>query len=199
MIRRPPRSTLFPYTTLFRSVLPRPGKPKARTFSARSTKCPSSRVGSCRRILAGKCFSSRFPSVFPSGSRAALSSRCSLRSRRSCASLSHKCCTKRTYPQSSRSALAKVSSHRAAMVVRPKERNTTGNPLADTGHLRLRVEQRIVRTPLRLQFGHLELWPRGGQQNAPQLFHAPGGIGRAGKIHQHQFHVPRLNLTGQLE
>src|SRR5687768_18038852 len=24
MIRRPPRSTLFPYTTLFRSVLPRP-------------------------------------------------------------------------------------------------------------------------------------------------------------------------------
>src|SRR5437879_8825220 len=25
MIRRPPRSTLFPYTTLFRSVLPRPG------------------------------------------------------------------------------------------------------------------------------------------------------------------------------
>src|SRR5689334_23423378 len=25
MIRRPPRSTLFPYTTLFRSVPPRPG------------------------------------------------------------------------------------------------------------------------------------------------------------------------------
>src|SRR2546426_7229141 len=25
MIRRPPRSTLFPYTTLFRSRLPRPG------------------------------------------------------------------------------------------------------------------------------------------------------------------------------
>src|SRR5438876_8977294 len=25
MIRRPPRSTLFPYTTLFRSWLPRPG------------------------------------------------------------------------------------------------------------------------------------------------------------------------------
>src|SRR2546426_4163415 len=25
MIRRPPRSTLFPYTTLFRSSLPRPG------------------------------------------------------------------------------------------------------------------------------------------------------------------------------
>src|SRR2546426_5857094 len=28
MIRRPPRSTLFPYTTLFRSVLPRPGHPR---------------------------------------------------------------------------------------------------------------------------------------------------------------------------
>src|SRR3712207_7122486 len=26
MIRRPPRSTLFPYTTLFRSVLPRDGR-----------------------------------------------------------------------------------------------------------------------------------------------------------------------------
>src|SRR5579864_9615198 len=26
MIRRPPRSTLFPYTTLFRSVLPRHGR-----------------------------------------------------------------------------------------------------------------------------------------------------------------------------
>src|SRR3712207_7226709 len=26
MIRRPPRSTLFPYTTLFRSVLPRAGR-----------------------------------------------------------------------------------------------------------------------------------------------------------------------------
>src|SRR5437773_4936142 len=27
MIRRPPRSTLFPYTTLFRSVRRRPGRP----------------------------------------------------------------------------------------------------------------------------------------------------------------------------
>src|SRR3712207_7727674 len=27
MIRRPPRSTLFPYTTLFRSVLRRPARP----------------------------------------------------------------------------------------------------------------------------------------------------------------------------
>src|SRR5689334_24249744 len=28
MIRRPPRSTLFPYTTLFRSRAPRPGSPR---------------------------------------------------------------------------------------------------------------------------------------------------------------------------
>src|SRR2546422_11000538 len=29
MIRRPPRSTLFPYTTLFRSHVPRPGAARA--------------------------------------------------------------------------------------------------------------------------------------------------------------------------
>src|SRR3712207_8449092 len=29
MIRRPPRSTLFPYTTLFRSHPPPPGRPRA--------------------------------------------------------------------------------------------------------------------------------------------------------------------------
>src|SRR5437773_4688113 len=28
MIRRPPRSTLFPYTTLFRSLLPAPHRPR---------------------------------------------------------------------------------------------------------------------------------------------------------------------------
>src|SRR5260370_42700067 len=28
MIRRPPRSTLFPYTTLFRSLAPRPRRPR---------------------------------------------------------------------------------------------------------------------------------------------------------------------------
>src|SRR3712207_8536606 len=30
MIRRPPRSTLFPYTTLFRSLPPRPARPRGR-------------------------------------------------------------------------------------------------------------------------------------------------------------------------
>src|SRR5436305_4956292 len=36
MIRRPPRSTLFPYTTLFRSCPP----PPARTCVARRRRCP---------------------------------------------------------------------------------------------------------------------------------------------------------------
>src|SRR3712207_8235981 len=33
MIRRPPRSTLFPYTTLFRSPAPRPGRKKLQPAS----------------------------------------------------------------------------------------------------------------------------------------------------------------------
>src|SRR3989449_10769061 len=33
MIRRPPRSTLFPYTTLFRSVQPPPAPPGTRTLA----------------------------------------------------------------------------------------------------------------------------------------------------------------------
>src|SRR2546427_4631000 len=36
MIRRPPRSTLFPYTTLFRSHLPRP-QPGAQTIHRRES------------------------------------------------------------------------------------------------------------------------------------------------------------------
>src|SRR2546422_5579470 len=35
MIRRPPRSTLFPYTTLFRSVLPHPDSPTSPSVSPR--------------------------------------------------------------------------------------------------------------------------------------------------------------------
>src|SRR5258708_28309019 len=34
MIRRPPRSTLFPYTTLFRSLRLRPSKSEGRSLSA---------------------------------------------------------------------------------------------------------------------------------------------------------------------
>src|SRR2546427_7309220 len=39
MIRRPPRSTLFPYTTLFRS--PQPGAPRPRTRSGRARSAAS--------------------------------------------------------------------------------------------------------------------------------------------------------------
>src|SRR2546425_6179657 len=42
MIRRPPRSTLFPYTTLFRSGSCRPWMPR-RSASATACACPSSR------------------------------------------------------------------------------------------------------------------------------------------------------------
>src|SRR5262245_64055007 len=45
MIRRPPRSTLFPYTTLFRSPPCRPTSPAAR---ARAARAPSSDGRSAR-------------------------------------------------------------------------------------------------------------------------------------------------------
>src|SRR2546429_9939308 len=45
MIRRPPRSTLFPYTTLFRSALERRGPATARRLGAESKPA--------RRLLAG--------------------------------------------------------------------------------------------------------------------------------------------------
>src|SRR5260370_29864669 len=44
MIRRPPRSTLFPYTTLFRSSRSSSGSPSS--ISARRRSCPSSRASS---------------------------------------------------------------------------------------------------------------------------------------------------------
>src|SRR5438067_4235918 len=46
MLRRPPRSTLFPYTTLFRSVGPRPQPPAA--IAVRSVDGPA-RIGRRRR------------------------------------------------------------------------------------------------------------------------------------------------------
>src|SRR5256885_4427907 len=54
MIRRPPRSTLFPYTTLFRSTRPRPARgrgPAARlAFRSRAvdTRCHAPRRGTAR-------------------------------------------------------------------------------------------------------------------------------------------------------
>src|SRR2546430_10007275 len=49
MIRRPPRSTLFPYTTLFRSLLPR--RSSAATSVWWYTACPANRTlgRKCRR------------------------------------------------------------------------------------------------------------------------------------------------------
>src|SRR5256885_3570802 len=40
MIRRPPRSTLFPYTTLFRSVAPRPAAPACTRFESSRAAAP---------------------------------------------------------------------------------------------------------------------------------------------------------------
>src|SRR2546422_3651669 len=39
MIRRPPRSTLFPYTTLFRSLFVDPILPPTKSFSIPRTRC----------------------------------------------------------------------------------------------------------------------------------------------------------------
>src|SRR5690348_18185277 len=49
MIRRPPRSTLFPYTTLFRSARPRSARPgRASRPSAPVPGCPRGSRGSSR-------------------------------------------------------------------------------------------------------------------------------------------------------
>src|SRR2546426_7784249 len=49
MIRRPPRSTLFPYTTLFRSPRPRAGRPRgARDLDPRLERGRAARAGAAR-------------------------------------------------------------------------------------------------------------------------------------------------------
>src|SRR3712207_7115694 len=48
MIRRPPRSTLFPYTTLFRSTPPRPGPSRRRARPGRRSRPPRGRAGAAR-------------------------------------------------------------------------------------------------------------------------------------------------------
>src|SRR6266480_4203214 len=61
MIPRPPRSTLFPYTTLFRSVRPhggtstvsRPGRCRPRTYGARGRTSPTPRTNRARGTRAG--------------------------------------------------------------------------------------------------------------------------------------------------
>src|SRR5688572_32549064 len=49
MIRRPPRSTLFPYTTLFRSRPPGCRDRRGSTGSGRSTRNRGGRTGECTR------------------------------------------------------------------------------------------------------------------------------------------------------
>src|SRR3712207_8754368 len=53
MIRRPPRSTLFPYTTLFRSPLPGAGQPEEANQPRRRDRVGQSRRGPERRRIRG--------------------------------------------------------------------------------------------------------------------------------------------------
>src|SRR5690606_40229680 len=50
MVRRPPRSTLFPYTTLFRSSLGRRRAEAARPGAARVTTTPATFTGPSRHV-----------------------------------------------------------------------------------------------------------------------------------------------------
>src|SRR2546425_5635660 len=56
MIRRPPRSTLFPYTTLFRSLDDRRRRPEldGRLFGRLDLRLPRARGGLRRRSLLGR-------------------------------------------------------------------------------------------------------------------------------------------------
>src|SRR5258708_13737795 len=59
MIRRPPRSTLFPYTTLFRSFPPRPSRADRRARRAVVRARAASRVAAPRRSDRRKTASAR--------------------------------------------------------------------------------------------------------------------------------------------
>src|SRR5260221_6161183 len=54
MIRRPPRSTLFPYTTLFRSVLERVGLSRQKHLPARLLSAGQRRRLALSRLLASR-------------------------------------------------------------------------------------------------------------------------------------------------
>src|SRR3712207_9307707 len=54
MIRRPPRSTLFPYTTLFRSIRLYSGKLEAGSTVLNSTKGRKERIGKIYQMHANK-------------------------------------------------------------------------------------------------------------------------------------------------
>src|SRR3712207_8920603 len=55
MIRRPPRSTLFPYTTLFRSHAARTGRGECE--SAKVRRCEGAKVRKCESAKVRKCVS----------------------------------------------------------------------------------------------------------------------------------------------
>src|ERR1035441_5767353 len=61
MIRRPPRSTLFPYTTLFRSLFPRPAP--RRRLRGRGTRLEESASLARNRMLRGADARGRRPVV----------------------------------------------------------------------------------------------------------------------------------------
>src|SRR2546427_3214365 len=51
MIRRPPRSTLFPYTTLFRSRIPRAGAARTRLLARTPGSSPGAERGRWVRVI----------------------------------------------------------------------------------------------------------------------------------------------------
>src|SRR3712207_8267015 len=68
MIRRPPRSTLFPYTTLFRSPGPQSPPPRTAPDAApAATRLPMAAVGNrCRGRPGGSCSCEDGPGVWAS-------------------------------------------------------------------------------------------------------------------------------------
>src|SRR4051794_41477136 len=64
MIRRPPRSTLFPYTTLFRS--PASGRPRSRRCSTAATRSPCGSSRSTASAAASACRSEEHTSELQS-------------------------------------------------------------------------------------------------------------------------------------
>src|SRR5258708_26724488 len=56
MIRRPPRSTLFPYTTLFRSCLQCPAAPDTVhcSLAAAQSGCDLTEIGRCAAVIGGR-------------------------------------------------------------------------------------------------------------------------------------------------
>src|SRR3712207_7870103 len=80
MIRRPPRSTLFPYTTLFRSDEPVRRDVLEQESDSLLRATPRSRTHSCRRWSASAP-SPRTPAIRPSQRRDRKSTRSELQSR----------------------------------------------------------------------------------------------------------------------